>query len=88
MRRWILAIDAALLRPRKPRTLLIIHMALVALIGLRLATRSRIQIAERPEALTTKNNALSWLPADFVTAPLLVIIQIIGLIDVGLVLAR
>lgn len=82
------ALDAALLRPERPRTLWIIHTALTAIIGLRLATREWVLIAERPAVFTTRDNVMGWLPAEVVSAPPLIAIQIIGLIGVGLVLAR
>src|SRR5690625_1226834 len=81
-------LDKALLAPGSPRILLIVHTALAAIIGLRLATRDWTAIAERPAALTANLSVMNWFPAEAAVAPVLVGVQIVGLIGVGMVLAR
>jgi len=81
-------IDTALLAPGSPQTLLVIYTALAAIMGLRLATRDWTAIAERPAILTSNLTVMSWFPAEAAVAPLLVAIQIAGLVGVGMVLAR
>lgn len=81
-------IDAALLAPGSARVLFATHTALAAIIGLRLATRDWTEIAERPAVLTSNLTVMSWFPAEWSVVPVLVGVQIVGLVGVGMVLAR
>jgi|SRR5690625_843014 len=86
--RTFLYLDDRLLRPASPQLFFVIRTALAAVMGLRLATRDWVKIAERPEELTANLTVMSFLPADAVTPALVTTVHLAGLIGAGMVLAR
>ena len=81
------AVDAALLRPVPERTLVLVHALVAVVIGLRLLGRDWTLVAARPPVLTGGPTPFGGLP---VTVPIVVLVglQVVGLLGVGLVLAR
>ncbi len=80
-------IDSALLRPVPERTLVLVHVLVAVVIGLRLLGRDWTLVAARPAVLTGGPTPFGWLPFA-VPVALLVGLQIVGLLGVALVLAR
>ncbi|GAB3158398.1 hypothetical protein GCM10027059_03090 [Myceligenerans halotolerans] len=78
--------DAALVAPGRPGPVVVLQTGLSLVIALRLLVHDWALVADRPAELTYRLWTLGWLP--HLPVPVLIAIQVAGLVGVGLVLAR
>ncbi|MFD2793877.1 hypothetical protein ACFS27_10010 [Promicromonospora vindobonensis] len=79
-------IDAAVVAPGRPGSVVLLQVALALIIASRLLAHDWILISERPAELTHHLWILGWLP--HLPPPALVAIQVAGLAGAALVVAR
>jgi len=81
-----LRFDAAVVAPGRTGPVVLLQVGLAMIMALRLVAHDWALIADRPAELTYRLWTLGWLP--HLPAPVLVAIQVAGLVGVALVLTR